>query len=74
MQQNSQSMSNKHEADDDRPLPVGLMMALAQNMQAMKQYAALSDEGRAKLIERASRAQSGQEMQSLVRNLSEFLP
>ena len=74
MQQTEQEERMSHQTDDDRPLPVGLMMALAQNMQAMKQYAALSEEGRAQLIERASHAKSAQEMQSLVRSISTFLP
>ena len=57
----------------DRPLPQGLLMALAQNMQAMRQYAALSDAGREQLIARAALVHSREQMQSLVENMSEFL-
>lgn len=67
---------SKEQADafsDDRPLPLGLMMALAQNMQAMKQYAALSDAGRARLIEQASAVHSREQMQALVDHMSRFL-
>ncbi len=73
MQQNQGENHTNHTTEGECPLPVGLMMALAQNMQAMKQYAALSDEGRARLVERASQAQSRQEMQSLVQNIGDFL-
>lgn len=59
--------------DADRPLPQGLLMALAQNMQAMKQYAALGDAGRARLIERAASVRSHEQMQALVDHMSEFL-
>ena len=60
-------------ASDDRPLPLGLMMALAQNMQAMKQYAALDDAGRARLIECAANTHSREQMRALVDHISEFL-
>lgn len=57
----------------DRPLPQGLLMALSQNMQAMKQYAALSDAGRERLIERAAAVRSREQMRSLVDQMSQFL-
>ena len=57
----------------DGPLPQGLLMALAQNMQAMKQYAALDDAGRARLIERAASVHSREQMRALVEHLSDFL-
>ena len=57
--------------EDDR-LPTGLMMALAQNMHAMEQYAALGEDGRARLIERAANTHSQSEMQALVRNMEQF--
>ncbi len=60
-------------ASDESPLPLGLMMALAQNMQAMKQYAALDDAGRARLIERAANTHSSAQMQALVEHISDFL-
>lgn len=58
---------------DSGPLPQGLLMALAQNMQAMKQYAALSDAGRQRLIERAASVHSREQMQSLVDHMAQFL-
>jgi hypothetical protein len=55
------------------PLPTGLMLALAQNMHAMADYAKLSDAARERLIDQASRVQSREEMQTLVRNLGQFI-
>ncbi len=55
------------------PLPTGLMLALAQNMHAMTDYAKLSDAAREELIKHASRIQSREEMQALVRNLGQFI-
>lgn len=55
------------------PLPTGLMMALAQNMHAMTDYAKLPDEAKARLIEQASNTHSRKDMQALVRNLGQFL-
>ncbi|MBR2620845.1 MAG: hypothetical protein IKC97_00560 [Clostridia bacterium] len=55
------------------PLPTGLMMALAQNMHVMTDYAKLSDAARQRLIEQASRIHSREEMQALVNNLGQFL-
>jgi hypothetical protein len=63
--------NNKNAAD--APLPTGLMMALAQNMHAMADYAKLSDAARERLIDQASRVQSREEMQTLVRNLGQFI-
>jgi hypothetical protein len=57
----------------EQPLPLGFMMALAQNMHAMETYAALSDIQRAQLIDRAAHVQSRAQMQALVRNIEEFL-
>ena len=53
-------------------LSTGFLMALAQNMRAMEQYAALGEDGRARLIERAENVHSQAEMQALVKNLSRF--
>lgn len=64
-------ISNKNAAD--APLPTRLMMALAQNMHAMTDYAKLSDAAREELIKQASRVQSREEMQALVRNLGQFI-
>ena len=59
-------------ADGDR-LPTGLILALAQNMHAMEQYASLGEQGRRKLIEQASRVHSRAEMQALVQSMTKFL-
>lgn len=48
-------------------LPIGLTMALAEDEQAMRRFAALSDEARAQVIAQASQAASQDEMQALVR-------
>jgi hypothetical protein len=48
-------------------------MALAQNMHAMEDYAKLSDAGRRRLIDQAASTHSREEMQALVRNISQFL-
>ncbi len=67
-------MGQDHEqASSDGKLPTGLMMALAQNMHAMEQYAALGEAGRAELIEQASNVHSKAEMQALVQDMSKFL-
>ena len=57
----------------DAPLPTGLMMALAQNMHAMEDYARLSEQGRKRLIEQAASIHSREEMQELVRRMRQFL-
>ena len=57
----------------DTPLPTGLMMALAQNMHAMEDFAKLSDQGRQRLIDQAASTHSREDMQALVRNIGQFL-
>jgi len=57
----------------DTPLPTGLMMALAQNMHAMEDYAKLSDAGRQRLIDQAAATHSREDMQALVQNIGQFL-
>ena len=57
----------------DTPLPTGLMMALAQNMHAMEDYAKLSDQGRQRLIDQAAATHSREDMQTLVQNIGQFL-
>lgn len=51
-------------------LPIGLMMALAENEPAMRRFAALPSQERSKVIAQASQAASREEMQSLVRDLA----
>lgn len=57
----------------DTPLPTGLMMALAQNMHAMQDFAKLSTVGRQRLIDQAAATHSREDMQALVRNIGQFL-
>ena len=58
--------------NENGPLPTGFLMALAQNMRAMEQYAALGEDGRARLVERAANVHSQAEMQALVKDLAQF--
>ncbi len=51
-------------------IPVGLMMTLAENEQAMRRFATLSEQDRAQVVARAGQAASRDEMQSIVRELS----
>ena len=64
---------NRMSNPSDTPLPTGLMMALAQNMHALEDYAKLSNEGRRRLIEQAAATHSREEMNDLVRNIAQFL-
>lgn len=51
-------------------MPVGLMMTLAENEQAMRHFAALSDQERRQVVAQASQAVSRDEMQAIVRGLT----
>lgn len=53
-------------------LPIGLMMSLAENEQAMRRFAALSGTERSQVISQASQAASREEMQALVNGLAEM--
>lgn len=50
-------------------MPVGLMMTLAENEQAMHRFSDLSDQERGQLVSRARQAASRDEMQALVHDL-----
>lgn len=52
--------------------PIGFLMALAQNQQAMTRYSALPPQERQKYIDRASHADSRGEMQSIVDSISKM--
>ena len=65
-------MESRQETQHDR-LPRGLLLALAQNMHAMEQFASLGEAGRARLIERAEAAHSSEELRSLVRNMAKLI-
>lgn len=62
----------EREENEGGRLPTGFLMALAQNMHAMEQYAALGEDGRARLLERATNVHSQAEMQALVKDLAQF--
>ena len=55
---------------DRNEMPLGFGFALAQDPQAMENFARLSDEKRAEILRQACLAASRQEMQALVRGLS----
>ena len=54
-----------------RSLPLGLGMALAQNLEAMNHFASLAAEEQRKIIENAKRVDSKEEMQSYVQQISD---
>lgn len=51
-------------------LPIELTMALAEDEQAMRRFAALSDEVRAQVVAQATQAASRDEMQAIVRHFA----
>ncbi len=50
-------------------MPIGLMMTLAENEQAMRRFAALSEQERGQVVAKASQATSRAEMKAIVRGL-----
>ncbi len=61
-------MSNK---DKEFDLPLGLGMALAQNVKAMERFTTLSDAEKLKIINEAHSVNSKNEMQSFVSKLTD---
>ncbi len=55
--------------DSKQDLPLGLGMALAQNVNAMKSFCAMSSEKQRQIIERTQSIKSKEEMQSFVESL-----
>ena len=55
---------------NDDSIPIGLGMALAQNLDALAAFSALSDEQKRAVIERTHGVSSKQEMQALVDELA----
>ncbi|MDE6280553.1 MAG: hypothetical protein K2M15_01960 [Oscillospiraceae bacterium] len=51
-------------------MPVGLMMTLAENEQAMRRFADLPDQERSQVMNQARQAASRDEMQALVQSLN----
>ena len=54
---------------NDKEIPVGLGMALAQNLDAMKVFASLSESERDSVIARSHRVMSKQDMAGLIDSL-----
>ncbi|NCC15590.1 MAG: hypothetical protein EOM28_04475 [Clostridia bacterium] len=54
---------------NDKEIPIGLGMALAQNMDAMQAFASMDERNRSHVIERSHHAQSKNDMQSIVNDL-----
>ena len=50
-------------------LPIGFVMALAENEPAMRRFAGLADDTRQQVIAQARQASSREEMQAVVRSL-----
>lgn len=50
-------------------IPVGFMMTLAENEQAMRRFATLSEQERSQVVAQVSQAASRDEMQAIVRGL-----
>lgn len=50
-------------------MPVGLMMTLAENEQAMRRFSDLSDQECSQVVDQARQAASRDEMQALVQGL-----
>ena len=51
-------------------MPVGLMMTLAEQEQAMRRFAALSTEERDRVVDQARQVSSREEMQDIVQSLT----
>lgn len=60
------SILNNHE------IPIGLGMALAQDLDAMQQFSSLSEAQKKEVIQKTHQVKSKQEMKNLVSNLAEF--
>ena len=58
---------------EDRKLPLGFGMALAQNETALRRYAALSETEKTALMAQVHSVQSKAEMQQLVAELADRL-
>jgi len=56
---------------DDHNVPIGLGMALAQNLNAMNYFATLDDMGQQSVIEQSHQVRSKEEMRAFVDKLGE---
>ncbi len=70
---NNRDMDSERFVPEERRLPSNLLLALAQNMHAMQDFARLSPEGREKLIARAESVASKEQLRAMIGDLSEFL-
>lgn len=57
---------------NDQEIPVGLGMALAQNLDAMEVFNSMDEASRQEVIERARHVQSKQEVESMVYELNSY--
>ncbi|MGL6200210.1 MAG: hypothetical protein ACRC3H_14875 [Lachnospiraceae bacterium] len=57
---------------NDQEIPVGLGMALAQNLDAMQVFNSIDEASRQTVIEQAKHAKSKQEMESIVYELNSY--
>lgn len=55
---------------DQKGIPLGLGFALAQNTRAMERFSAMTEAGRAQVLQRAHAVSSKEEMQMLVNELA----
>ncbi len=58
-------------ATHEHNIPIGLAMAMAQNVEAMKIFGMMSEDEQEKIISRARGAHSKSEMHSIVNSLTE---
>lgn len=56
----------------DDKIPIGLGMALAQNMQAMQVFSSMSSTQQEEVIERTHEINSSAEMKAFVNHLSDY--
>lgn len=57
---------------NNEQIPVGLSMALAENLSAMEKFGKMTDAQREEIIRRSKNAESKQEMRSIVSELSQM--
>lgn len=54
---------------NDNEIPIGLGMALSQNLDAMQVFASMDESARNRIIQYSRHAQSKNDMQNIVNNL-----
>lgn len=63
---------DKRNFTNGQEIPMGLGMAMAQNIDAMNYFANLDDAGKQQIIEHAHNVHSKREMQAFVNNMANF--